>query len=193
MAALHLGGIEQAKERVRTARHGAWFDEADRQVRFALRQFTRRPGHSAIAVTLLATGIGVAVTGFGQVNAVVWKDLRVREPRALRQLTWTSSRRAFAGDTFGPSYDSRIAAGETIATFPYPVYARLRDSATQFSDVACWRPQFVNLPDAGRVQIQLVSGNYFETLGAGAALGRVITPDDERPGAAPITVLSYRF
>ena len=46
---------------------------------------------------------------------------------------------------------------------------------------------------AERAQAHLVSGNYFETMGVGAALGRVVTTADNRPGAAPAVVLSDGF
>ena len=40
---------------------------------------------------------------------------------------------------------------------------------------------------------ELVSGNYFETLGVSSALGRTIQPPDDRPGAPPVIVLSYGY
>jgi plasmid stability protein len=58
LAVLQVGGVEQAKERVRTARHGAWLDAAGRDVRYGLRQVRRDPAFSAIAITTLALGIG---------------------------------------------------------------------------------------------------------------------------------------
>src|SRR5688500_9749679 len=58
MAVLQLGGVEQAKERVRTARHGGWLDAVWRDVHYGLRQVRRNPGFSAIAITTLALGIG---------------------------------------------------------------------------------------------------------------------------------------
>ena len=58
LAALQLGGVEQAKERVRTARPGAWLDAAGRDVRYGVRQVRRDPAFSAIAIATLALGIG---------------------------------------------------------------------------------------------------------------------------------------
>ena len=53
-AALQLGGLEQAKERVRGGRHGAWLDVVGRDIRYALRQLRRNPAFSAIAIATLA-------------------------------------------------------------------------------------------------------------------------------------------
>src|SRR5262249_53231405 len=57
-AALQLGGLEQAKERVRDGRHGAWLDVAGRDIRYGLRQLRRNPGFSAVAIATLALSIG---------------------------------------------------------------------------------------------------------------------------------------
>src|SRR5262245_13008168 len=53
-AVLHLGGIEQARERVRTARHGAWVDDLARDVRYALRMCARNPAFTVIVIATLA-------------------------------------------------------------------------------------------------------------------------------------------
>jgi hypothetical protein len=58
LAVLHLGGVEQAKERVRTARHGAWLDDVGRDVRYGLRVCARNPRFSAIVIMTLALSIG---------------------------------------------------------------------------------------------------------------------------------------
>src|SRR5947199_2801507 len=58
LAVLHLGGVEQTKERVRTARHGAWLDEIGRDVRYAFRTCARNPGFSTVVVITLALSVG---------------------------------------------------------------------------------------------------------------------------------------
>ena len=70
-AAVQLGGIEQAKERVRSARHGAWLDAAGRDARYGLRQVRRNPAFSAIAIATLALGIGGTTAMFGIFDAVL--------------------------------------------------------------------------------------------------------------------------
>src|SRR5688572_18545484 len=74
-AALELGGMEQAKERVRGARHGAWLDAAARDVRHGLRQVRRNPGFSAVAIATLALGIGGMTAMFSAFDSVLVRPL----------------------------------------------------------------------------------------------------------------------
>ena len=74
-AALQLEGLEQVKERVRSARHGAWLDVAGRDVRYGLRQVRRNPSFSAIAIATLALGIGGMTAMFSAFDAVLIRPL----------------------------------------------------------------------------------------------------------------------
>jgi hypothetical protein len=74
-ATLQLGGLDQAKERVRGGRHGAWLDVAGRDVRYGLRQVRRNPAFSAIAIATLALGIGGMTAMFSAFDAVLIRAL----------------------------------------------------------------------------------------------------------------------
>jgi hypothetical protein len=82
-AVLQLGGLEQAKERVRGARHGAWLDVAGRDVRYGLRQLRRNPAFSAVAIATLALGIGGITAMFSAVDAVLIRPLPYTDPDRL--------------------------------------------------------------------------------------------------------------
>src|SRR4029077_3346223 len=65
-----------------------------------------------------------------------------------------------------------------------------------FSGMFARRPMAMNVGVDGqteRVPGEIVSGSYFQVLGVGAALGRVITPDDDKRGDGPVAVLSYDY
>lgn len=79
-AALQLGGLEQVKERVRGARHGAWLDVAGRDVRYGLRQVRRNAAFSAVAIATLALGIGGITAMFSAVDAVLIRPLPYTDP-----------------------------------------------------------------------------------------------------------------
>src|SRR5262249_56641984 len=74
-AALQLGGLEQAKERVRDGRHGAWLDVAGRDIRYGLRQLRRNPGFSAVAIATLALSIGGSTPLFSAFYTILLRPL----------------------------------------------------------------------------------------------------------------------
>jgi hypothetical protein len=79
----------------------------------------------------------------------------------------------------------------------YPMYKDYRDKNQVFSGVLCLRGTVVNMSYDGpaeRIEAELVSGNYFQALGVGAALGRTFTKDDETsPDANPVVVLNHDY
>jgi putative ABC transport system permease protein len=83
LAVVHLGGLEQAKERVRSARHGAAFDEVGRDIRYTVRMASRNPGFTLVVVLTLALGIGANTAMFTLVDALMLRVLPVREPSQL--------------------------------------------------------------------------------------------------------------
>jgi predicted permease len=147
-------------------------------VRYALRGFRHSPGFTLIAILSLALGIGANTAIFSLTNAVLLRRLPVRDPDRLVVLALRRS------DGFGTPDISQW------------MYQQIRDhSATLESFAAVATPPLMTL--AGRdgmqqVQGEIVSGNYFDTLGVGAILGRVFTMEDDRaPGANPVCVISY--
>ncbi|HEU4937545.1 MAG TPA: ABC transporter permease [Vicinamibacterales bacterium] len=86
-AVLHLGGIEQAKERVRSARHGAWLDAIARDLRYGVRTLRRTRLFTAVALVTLALGIGANTAIFSIVNGVILQPLGYRAPEQLMRLT----------------------------------------------------------------------------------------------------------
>ncbi len=84
LAVLQVGGVEQAKERVRTARPGAWLDVAGRDLRHGLRQVRREPAFSAIAIATLALGIGGITAIFSVFDAVLIRPLPYTARRPSR-------------------------------------------------------------------------------------------------------------
>jgi hypothetical protein len=77
------------------------------------------------------------------------------------------------------------------------MYRALLAHANAFSSVlAMAGADQLDLSGNGPVSMvggELVTGNYFETLGVSSALGRTIQPSDDRPGATPVVVLSYGY
>jgi predicted permease len=152
--------------------------------RFAVRVLRKSPGFTVVAVLTLALGIGVNTTVFTAYNTVALKPLALRDPGAVVRV-----QRQFDSGKLG-----NVQYG-----LSYPEYAFLRDHNEVFTALTAnsWPAGYtarVGGGDPERWTTGLVSGNYFSDLGVGAALGRSIVPDDDRPGAAqPVLTLSYGF
>jgi predicted permease len=152
-------------------------------VRIALRGWRKSPGFAAIAILSIAVGIGANAAIFTLVDQILLRTLPVREPGALVQITFTGFR---YGNNWGDGTD-----------LSYPMYAELRDRNDVFDGVVARFGTAFNIGVSGqteRINGDLVSGNFFSTLGVGAALGRTLDDSDDRqPGAHPVAVLSHAY
>ena len=151
-------------------------------LRFALRTFKKSPVFVGVAVLSLALGIGANTAIFTLVDQLLLRLLPVKDPQQLVML-WGR----------GPHYGSNNGRYK----LSYPMYEDFRDHNQVFSGMFCRWDTSLSVSDGGkteRVDGELVSGTYFQVLGVGAALGRVLTPDDDKvPGGHPIAVISYRY
>src|SRR5262245_57337901 len=153
-------------------------DEMFQDLRYGVRMLMKSPGFTAVAVFSLALGIGANTAIFSVVDTLLLKHLPVRDPEQLVMFGYPG------GEVKG-------------FTFPYPMFEQFRDQAQAFSGMfaitECERSSITvsSVPGAGSVRIQLVSGAYFSVLGVVAALGRTLTPEDDRaPGGHPVVVIS---
>jgi hypothetical protein len=146
-------------------------------IRYALRGFHRSPVFALVAVLSLALGIGANTAVFNLVNAILLRTLPVPEPDRLVILALSTPDRFFGNQ------------------IPLKLFQQLRDENHVLDGFAGAGNPPMTLSGSGiaeRVHGQIVSGNYFEVLGASAIIGRVLTPDDDRiPDARPVCVISY--
>jgi predicted permease len=179
IALLDLGGIEQRKEECRDARGIRWLEDFFQDLRFGVRWMRKSPGFSAIVILALALGLGANTALFSLFNRVLLQVLPVPHPEQLVVLN-------VANEQSG-----------TIRSFSYPMYRALRDGNTAFNSLLAEAGAEINVSYAGeseKARGELVSGNYFETLGVQAWRGRLFTQaDDQKPNAHPIAVLSYDY
>lgn len=146
-------------------------------LRFGVRMLVKKPGFTAVAVLSLALGTGANTAIFSLINTVMLRPLPIEKPQQIVALNNTSERNSFPN-------------------FSYPNYKDFRDRNEVFSGLIGYRFTPLSLSHEGineRVWGYEVTGNYFEMLGVGAALGRVISPEDDvTPGGHPIAVMSYK-
>jgi len=174
LAVLHLGGVEQAKERVRTARHGAWFDELARDVRYALRMCARNPGFAAVVVATLALGIGANTAVFSVVDAVLLRPLTYAEPERLVVVHETLPTRR------------RVPVG----AFECQEWGRAAQSFEHMSLMAVAPVVLTRAGDPARLEAARVSARLFPMLGIEAAIGHTFGPEAEVLGRHRVAVLS---
>jgi predicted permease len=175
-----------------------WLDDLLRDIRYGLRALRRSPLFSAVAILSLALGFGVNTALFSVIDTVVLKKLPVKNPGELVLFQWTSKPHPPFVTSMTYDASSKDAAGlNTNQTFPYPMLAQFRDNGDALSDVFAFARLYpfslVAGDQADIVTGQLVSGNYFTSLGVGAAAGRTIGELDDSPSATPVAVISHRF
>ncbi len=153
------------------------------ELRFALRTLSRSPMFTAVAVVSLALGIGANTSIFSLLDQVLLRPLPVRHPEQLV---------VFHQDYKAPGWGM---SDNQQTVFSYPLFKDVRDRASMFDGVIARSGARVNVLYGGRTEsvgANLVSGNFFEVLGVRAALGRLLTRDDEgAPGANPVVALSH--
>jgi predicted permease len=155
-------------------------------IRFGARMLAKHPGFTAIAVLTLALGIGANTAIFSLVKQVLLARLPVQNPNELVILR-----------SPGPMRGYLWSDGDDAQSFSYPMYKGLRDANTVFSGMLARFAIPASIASHGQTERgggELVSGNYFEVLGAQPALGRLFTLDDDKvPGAQPVVVLSHAY
>jgi putative ABC transport system permease protein len=155
-------------------------------VRYGIRMLLKSPAFTAVAVVMLALGIGVNTAIFSLTDQVLLRELPVQRPQELVVLR-------SPGDK--PGHTS--SDGDDAASFSYPLYKELHAQNPAFSGLLARYAVPLSVAGQGsteRAHGELVSGNYFEVLGVPPTLGRVFSAQDETaPGANPVAVLSYGY
>ncbi len=167
-------------------------------VRYGLRMLVKSPGFTAVAVVTLALGIGVNTAIFSLIDGVMLRSLPVRDPGRLVLLQWRARRNFINGEYsgFGDCGETELG-GSSGCSFPLPMFRRFQTQTNAFAGVlACAGPAELDLSGHGPASVvsgEIVSGDYFSTLGVGAYIGRTLGPDDDSPSASAAVVLSYAY
>lgn len=152
-------------------------------LKFAVRTLARSPLFSIVAIVSLALGIGANTAIFTLMDQLMLRVLPVKDPENLVMLYQEG---AHNGSNMGYRMHS------------YPIYQDFQAKAEPLTDVFCRRQADAALTDGGqteRVEVELVSGNYFTSLGVGPAVGRVFNSqeDDQVYKGHPVVVLAYDY
>jgi putative ABC transport system permease protein len=161
--------------------------------RDAVRQLRKAPGFTATALITLALGIGATTAIFTLVHQVMLKSLPVTKPGELWRIGDKDRCCNWGGFTQSDDGD--------FALFSWEAYWNFRKQTPEFIDLAALQAgnQNLGVRRAGSQAPvdtrngEYVSGNFFRTLGVQPWIGRLLTDDDDREGAPPVAVMSYRI
>ena len=175
-ARVELGGIEQTKEECREARGVSLLEHLLRDMGYAFRMFVKSPGFTAAVVLSLALGIGANTAVFSLINALMWRQIPVKDPETLLM----------------------VGRGNVSYTFTYPQFRTMRRDNAVMTDLAAYVPVTLSVTIDGHLEPttegQMVSGTYFSMLGIDPVIGRSIGPEDDlAPNAHPVAMLSYGY
>ena len=194
-----FGGVDQIKETYRERRSLPWMETFVRDLRYGVRMLRRSPGMTAVAILSLALGIGANTALFSVVDAVLLKTLPVQEPERLVLFEWQAGR-AFRVSGMSGTSNVDVPPGQRgLSLFRYDVFEKMRPTSDEgpLSDLFAFGPISAITAKIGDqpeiINGQAVSGNYYTGLRLQPSLGRVITAEDDRPGASPVVMLSYQF
>ncbi|HXM33400.1 MAG TPA: ABC transporter permease [Chthoniobacterales bacterium] len=150
-----------------------------RDLKFAFRQLLKSPGFTAATVTTLALGIGANAAIFSVVNSVLLRPLPYKEPDQIWMLLATHQ---------SADLDSGL-----ISMADYLDY---KEQATAFEQLAAFTSVSRDLTGGGepeRIQLGVVSHDLFPALGVAPALGRIFSPEEDRPAAERVAILSHEI
>ncbi len=177
-AQIELGGAEQLKEEVRTARAGAWLELFWKDLRYAARMLRKNPGFTAVAILTLALGIGANTAVFSVVKGVLLNSLPYPQSDRLVKLA---------------ANDNNMLNPSTVS---YGLVQDWKQRTELFSAIGMYRDFQPTITGGSRPEVIVgirASAGYYEALGIYPILGRKITRDDDRPDRWRVVLLSYGF
>jgi hypothetical protein len=168
-----------------------------RDLRHTFRMLFQARGWTAVVVVSLALGIGANTALFSAINGLLLKTLPVNDPESLVRLKWAGKNDMVTSSSDYGFSEKDTAGRDVRSTFSYPMFQQfLADNRTMTDLFACAPFGRVNVVVDGQAEIAtafISTGNYYRLLGVNASLGRTIVPEDDRPSAPPVAVISSRY
>jgi predicted permease len=147
------------------------------EIRYALRMLIKTPGFTAVAVLVLALGIGANTTIFSVVNAVMFEGLPYNEPEKIVKF-------------------NRIAVKGGLPGMAAYEYLEWRDESEGLSNIAAFSSDFLDLTgdtEPERINCGQVTADFFPLLGIQPIRGRTFTEEEDSPGRDQVAVVSEGF
>jgi putative ABC transport system permease protein len=174
-----MGAIEKSKEECRDMRSGNLVSEFLADLRYAGRAFRRSPGFAALAIGIMALGIGANTAVFSVVHGVLLRPLPYRDADRIVTLHTTF-----------------LTTGTNQSLVAIANYRDWRDQSSSFEAMASYRPgEFPVTPDntAEYARTASVDAQFFRVFGVEPVIGRTFTPEETSPGTGRVVILSHAY
>jgi predicted permease len=187
-AKLSLGGTDQIKESVQDHRGLPRLDGLTQDLRYAFRILRKSPGFTAVAVLTLALGIGANTAIFSLLNAILLRELPVKNPSQLVLL--------------GTGRGSGETGGIDTVLYSYRFFEEFERRNQVFSEASAMlsvlfggmHGRVDRSASLEPINVQLVSGTYFSMLGVQPVLGQAFTRADDEPlGGHAVAMISHSW
>ena len=190
-ALLKFGGVEAMREEYRDQKGLPFLETLMQDTRQTLRRLRGAPAFTITTVLTLALGIGATTSIFTLVHAVILKSLAVANPAELYRL----------GKEARCCFWSGYSQETEFSLVSHDLYKYFEKNTKEFVELAAFGAserlfgvRRSETRDAAQTYSgEYVSGNYFDMFGVHAHAGRMLNSSDDRPGAAPVVVMSHRL
>jgi putative ABC transport system permease protein len=151
-------------------------DNLLQDVRYGIRTLLRQPGFAATAILTLSLGIGATTAIFSVVNAVVLRPMPFDEPERVVVVTNQNLKTGTRNSTIsGPDFFDWRAQARSFAALSY--FTGLDETSVTVNNVSDY------------TAVVNVAPGYFDVFGATALVGRLFTPEEQRPGSGSDAVV----
>lgn len=172
---IEIGSTAAIHDRVHASRWESLIFILWQDIRYGARNLRKAAGFTTVATLTIALGIGATMIMFAVVDAVLIRPLPYKEAGHLMFLTEAYQRRP----------------GMSLS---FPNFKDWRSQNTVFSSIAAYQPSSFTLTGSGlpeQMEGRYITHDWFHTLGITPVLGRDFLPQDDRPAAEPVVILSY--
>ena len=197
-----FGNVGLQHEKSREIWMTRFLSELGQDIRYGFRTMAANKAFSVLAVLSLALGIGANTAIFSLMESILLRSLPVADPESLVVLNWHSRPPQNASKQwehvvhgiqgrFWPGDKGALVSG----IFPYAAFEEFRKENPVFSTVFGYfdghKRTLAIRGQAMTARTEFVTGEYFRGLAVSPAAGRLIESEDDRPGGAPVAVLSF--
>ena len=198
-ALVDFGGVQQTRESLREVHRGRFFEVIAQDSRYAWRMLRKTPAFTLVAVLTLALGIGANTAIFSLIDAIIFRSMPIPDPQSLLVFQWESHKGPGNVNyhNFGECDESHHGTKAQGCSLSLPFFKQVQAQTGLFSHVAAYTAtRQIDMSGNGPARMvkgEFVTGDYFQTLGVRAHLGRLINAGDDDANSQAAAVLDHSF